>query len=88
MRPTRTRQNQIHNIIYRGLTIFNFLPFAMYRESIVILKKVDVECSAEISVLRSPEPKKIINKMSVCMYSAKATGPNLFKFSHNLYFRP
>lgn len=31
-------------------------------------KNVDVEFPAVISVLRPPGPKKVVRKMSVCMY--------------------
>ena len=39
----------------------------MYGESIVIVKKFDVEIFVELSVLRSPESKKVVYK-NVCPY--------------------
>ena len=41
----------------------------MYGESIVMVKKFDVEIFVELSVLRSPESKKVVYKkcLSVCV---------------------
>src|SRR5436190_17495399 len=43
--------------------------YSMYGESIVMVKKFDVEIFVELSVLRSPESKKVVYKkcLSVCV---------------------
>lgn len=57
----------------------------------MLVKKYNVEFSAEISILKSSESKKVVkinmNVVVVCRLkgSAKAVGPILFEFSHNLY---
>lgn len=40
----------------------------MYREIIVIIKKIDVVVSTEKSVLRSPELKIVVTTFFVCMF--------------------
>lgn len=58
----------------------------------MIINELDVEFSADLSVLRSSETKNFFIKISVCMLrsfcgnkgNAKATRPISFKFSHNL----
>lgn len=48
----------------KSFSIFYFLTFTMYGESLMIVKITDVEFSKE---LKSSEPTKVVTKMSVCI---------------------
>lgn len=80
------------------LYINYFLTYTtMYRESIVMYN-IDVEFAMETSVLRFPEPEKVVWNISVCIFvdlvdvvvwqkaSAKAIKPILLRLSQQLYF--
>ena len=72
-----------------GFFPFYFLSYTKYRESIVIVKKIDFEIFVEISVLGSPKKWFLQNVclyvcMSVCLYN-EFVGKLLDRFSPNLH---
>lgn len=74
------------NITIYNIT-FTFLHILWYRESIEIVKETDFEILVEISVLGSPELKKVFFFISVHMQRWRENYGNFHRFRKNISIR-